>query len=121
MKEEESNQLQKSAEELIEKLRRSINYESEFTGNPLQIFMLANVHKKDENLSTTHLPNKFDLCDLYHRFLNQKNNIYVEEKLKPTMNNEAVSIRQGKVNLFKAYCYYALNFKRRTTTIPFQK
>ena len=89
MKEEESNQLQKYVEEIIEKLRRSINDKSEFTGNPLQLFMLANVYKPDENLSTTNLPNKFDQYDLYHRFLSQKDNICVEDKQKPTMNNEA--------------------------------
>jgi hypothetical protein len=89
----DSTKLSTYAEALLENLEKSINNDKELTGIPLQSRMLAEVFEKDcKTFYKAHqlkpeLDTKLDLIDLYGKFLNNKYEINIIEKIKLESSN----------------------------------
>ena len=82
------------AKHLISKLANSISdYDSQFTGIPLQTRMLAEAFEEEvkiffQSAGSTPMPLfKLDLLVLYKRFIERKYDIYQEEKLQVPVNS----------------------------------
>jgi ankyrin repeat protein len=94
---------------LIQILTESIrDIEREFTGNPLQTSMLAEIFNKEVQAflqspeSTSELSFKLDLLGLYGRFIKRKYEIYLEEKLGANVNNvSAIGQMDRELNLLR--------------------
>ncbi|KAJ3663431.1 hypothetical protein Zmor_007693 [Zophobas morio] len=79
-------------------------------GIPLQIFMLTELFRQNNEKYLQLLDNRFLLTDLYHSFIDEKFNIFYEHKIDYDLKNphQANKIRQEKQKMLKHYEIFAL-------------